>query len=222
MLDVQKRLGIKNMPEAVRSKIISILGVKKHCDEDFKNYKCSLQEITNNMKDNSKVKYNRNEIAEKINKNCRGVKKCKNEKDKSKKEQQRQNFKILIGSKEHDIFLIKEQSVLNKITTVLAKFQIHLQYSVLGYRIDAWFPKYKLAIEIDKLGHFNRDNEKEKTRENKIKQKLQCESIKINPDKEGFNIFVELAKISNYIADATCRNSHESCRNSIENFLLKI
>ena len=88
------------------------------------------------------------------------------------------------------IFLTKEQSVLTEITTVFARCEIYLQYSVLDYKIDAWFPKYKLAIEIDELGRFDRDSEKEKTRENKIKQKLQCELIRINPDKENFDIYV--------------------------------
>ena len=88
------------------------------------------------------------------------------------------------------IFLTKEQSVLTETTTVFARCEIYLQYSVLDYKIDAWFPKYKLAIEIDELGRFDRDSEKEKTRENKIKQKLQCELIRINPDKENFDIYV--------------------------------
>ena len=58
-------------------------------------------------------------------------------------------------------------------------------------------------IEIDELGHLDRDNEKEKIRENEIKQKLQCEFIRINSDKEGFNIYVELANIENYMPDLT-------------------
>ena len=135
------------------------------------------------------------------------MKKCKYGENRGKKEQQRQNFRILLGFKEHDIFLTKEQSVLNKITTVFARCEIYLQYSVLDYRIDA---KYALAIEIDELGHLDRDDEKEKIRENKIKQKLQCEFIRINPDKEGFNIFVELAKISNYIEDAIIKKFKNS------------
>ena len=32
------------------------------------------------------------------------------------------------------------------------------EYSVLGYRIDIYFPDYKLAIEVDELGHDDRDN----------------------------------------------------------------
>ena len=47
------------------------------------------------------------------------MKKCKNNKDKSKKEQQIQTFKILLGFKENDIFLTKEQSVLNKLQQYL-------------------------------------------------------------------------------------------------------
>ena len=31
------------------------------------------------------------------------------------------------------------------------------QYSVLGYRIDLYFHKYKLTIEVDELGHADRD-----------------------------------------------------------------
>ena len=103
--------------------------------------------------------------------------------------------------------MTKQQSVLSKITTVFARCKIYLQYSVLDYKIDAYFPKYKLAIEIDELGHFNRSDEKEKTRENRIKQKLQCEFIRINPDKEGFDIFVELANIKNHIVDSTKKNN---------------
>ena len=33
---------------------------------------------------------------------------------------------------------------------------ILFQHSVLGYRNDAYFPKYKLAIEVDELGHNDR------------------------------------------------------------------
>ena len=197
MSDVQKMLGVKNICDLARKEIMGMVGLSKLNNEDFKTYKHSLQEITNKTMDNSKNIYIRNDISEKIIKNCRGVKKCSNAKDKSKREMQRQNFRILLGFKENDIFLTKEQSILNKITTVFARCEIYLQYSVLDYKIDAYFPKYKLAIETDELDHFNRDNENERARENRIKQKLKCEFIRINPDREGFDIFVELANIEN-------------------------
>ena len=31
------------------------------------------------------------------------------------------------------------------------------QYSVLGYKIDLYFHEYKLAIEVDELGHNDRN-----------------------------------------------------------------
>ena len=31
------------------------------------------------------------------------------------------------------------------------------QYIVLGYRIDLYFHEYKLAIEVDELGHNDRN-----------------------------------------------------------------
>ena len=36
---------------------------------------------------------------------------------------------------------------------------MQLQYSVLGYKIDLYFHEYKLAIEVDEIGHndTNRD-----------------------------------------------------------------
>ena len=42
------------------------------------------------------------------------------------------------------------------------------QYTVLNYRIDLYFHKHKLAIEIDELGHNDRniDYEKKKDKEN--------------------------------------------------------
>ena len=35
------------------------------------------------------------------------------------------------------------------------------QYHVDGYRIDLYFPEYKLAIECDEFGHRDRDLEYE-------------------------------------------------------------
>ena len=35
--------------------------------------------------------------------------------------------------------------------------KIILQHNVLGYRIDAYVPKCKLAIEVDEQGHNNRN-----------------------------------------------------------------
>ena len=54
--------------------------------------------------------------------------------------------------------MTQEQSMLSKILEVFSTEEISLQHHVLSYRIDAYFPKHKLAIEIDEQGgHNSRD-----------------------------------------------------------------
>ena len=43
---------------------------------------------------------------EKIIKNCRGVRKCNDGTNRMKKEEQRDNFRSLLGFKEHDIMKV--------------------------------------------------------------------------------------------------------------------
>ena len=63
------------------------------------------------------------------------------------------------------------------------------QYSVLGYRVDLYFHDYKLSIEIDENGHSDRNIDCEKKRKRSIEQELGCEFIRVDPEKEEFNIF---------------------------------
>ena len=58
------------------------------------------------------------------------------------------NFKTKLGFNQHDPIMTQEQSILSKIVTLFSAEKIILQYSVLSYRIDTYFPKYKLAIEV--------------------------------------------------------------------------
>ena len=69
------------------------------------------------------------------------------------------------------------------------------QYTVLGYRIDLYFHKYKLAIEVDKLGHNDRNIDHEVQRQQALERELNCAFIRINPDAIDLNIFIEINKI---------------------------
>ena len=57
-----------------------------------------------------------------------------------------------------------------------------------NHRIDLYFPRHKLAIEVDEKGHQDRDKRKEIERENDIKEYLDCKFIKINPDEKIFDV----------------------------------
>ena len=99
--------------------------------------------------------------------------------------------------------MAQEQSTLSNIVTLFSAEKIILQYNVLGYRIDAYFRKYKLAIEVDEQGHNDRDIDYEIRSQKAIEKELGCEFIRINPGEENFNIFVEIGKIQNYIVKST-------------------
>ena len=98
----------------------------------------------------------------------------------------------------------KEQTVLkiNK-RCIRRRRYAKTQYSILGYRIDLYFHKYKLGIEVDELEHGDRNLGNEIERQKALEKKLDCVITRINPDKKNFNIFKEINKIHRYIKKST-------------------
>ena len=93
----------------------------------------------------------------------------------------------------------KEQTVLELIKDVFEGENMQTQYSVLGQKIDLYFHEYKLAIEVDELGHNDRNIDYEIQRQNAIEKKAGCVFIRINPDEEKFNIFKTINEIHRHI-----------------------
>ena len=62
------------------------------------------------------------------------------------------------------------------------------QYTVLGYRIDLYFHKYKLVIEVDELGHNDRNIDYEIQWQKALERELNCVFNRSNPDAVYFNI----------------------------------
>ena len=132
------------------------------------------------------------------------------------------NFKTKLGFNQHDPIMTQEQSVLSKIVTLFAAEEKILQYNVLGYRIDAYSSKYKLAIEVDEQGHNDRDIDYETKRQKAIEKELGCEFVRINPAKENFIIFVEIGKIHSFIATSTKKSTKKSLIDELSNKLLRL
>ena len=95
----------------------------------------------------------------------------------------------------------KEQTIINSIKDTFEGENIQTQYSVLGYRIDLYFHEYKLAIEVDELGHTNRNINNEIERQKALEKELNCKFIRINPDEKDFNIFKKISKIHRHIKE---------------------
>ena len=73
---------------------------------------------------------------------------------------------------------------------------IYLLYYIFIYII--YFPKHKLAIDVDDKGHKDRNKYKETEKQNAIEKEFNCKFIGINPDGEDFDVYVEISKISFY------------------------
>ena len=97
----------------------------------------------------------------------------------------------------------KEQVVLESIKDTFKGEDMQTQYTVIGYRIDIYFHEYKLAIEVDELGHNDRNIDYEIQRQRAIEKELSCVFIRINPDEENFNIFKAINKIQRHIKKST-------------------
>ena len=96
---------------------------------------------------------------------------------------------------QYDPIMTQEQSILTELDTYFKTEDKIFQHYVLGYRIDMYVPKYKLAIDVDELGHCTKDIKSEIERQNKMEKELGCKFIRIDPSREYFDIIDEFCRI---------------------------
>ena len=80
---------------------------------------------------------------------------------------------------------------------------IQTQYNVLINRIYLYFYGDKFAIEIDKNEHSNKNINYEIKRQKEIEKELDYKFIKVNCDKEGFDIFRTINELFRHIKQLT-------------------
>ena len=122
-------------------------------------------------------------------------------------------FRSDLGFNQINLILKKEQSVIESIRDTFKGEDIRIQYTVLGYRIDLYFYEHKLAIEIDELGHNDRNTDYETKREREIKNELNCVFIRTNPDAANFNI----NELNNQIFKHTIQSKEKNAINKVIN-----
>ena len=122
---IEKKLSHKNLP-AITNKYDKI-------------YKKHRYELVDEPIKQPNRRFLRSDLALKIIMGCRTDESC--------------SFKRNLRFKLHDVINTKEQTVINSIKDAFEGEDMQTQYSVLGYRIGLYFHKYKLAIEVDELGH---------------------------------------------------------------------
>ena len=78
-----------------------------------------------------------------------------------------------------------------------------------------YFSEHKLVVEIDEKGHTAGN-------QIKIKERLNCKFHRINPDVEGFDIFLEISKIQNYITQSNKEKLKSKFANELLNYMWSI
>ena len=168
---IEKKFSHKNLP-AVTNKY----------DKRFKKHR---YELVNEPIKQPNRRFLRIDLALKIIMGCRTDKSC--------------SFKRNLGFRLLDVINNKEQIVINSIKDAFEGEDMQTQYSVLGYRIDLYFHKYKLAIEVDELENADRNINNKIERQKALERELNFVSIRINPDGKDFNILKIINEIYRHI-----------------------
>ena len=110
---------------------------------------------------------------------------------------------------EHCLPASKEQDALNQIMQAFNGEEMIHQFGIGKYRIDPYFPKYKLAVECDEFDHRDRDIGYEVERQKHIEKVLNCTFVRFNPDAKEFCIMEVVNQIFFQIKSSfQMRSSH--------------
>ena len=101
-----------------------------------------------------------------------------------------------LGFRLYDVINTKEQTVLELIKNAFEGENMQTQY--------------KLAIEVDELGHADRNLSNETERQKALEKEIDCVFNRINPDEENFNIFKEINKIHRHIKKSTKKSLNDN------------
>ena len=131
------------------------------------------------------------------------------------------NLKRNLGFRLHDVINTKEQKILKSVKDAFEVENMQTQYSVLWYKIDLYFHKHKIAIEVDQLGDADRNVSNEIERQKTLEKEFSCVLIRINYGEENFNIFKEINKIYRHIKKTTKKQTEGSTKKSLIDDLSK-
>ena len=87
------------------------------------------------------------------------------------------------------------------LVSIIKKIQVDGNGQIyILFRIDIYFTKYCLEVEIDVKGHTDRDVIFENERQKALEKKLNCKFIRINTSRENFDVDYEASRIQVFIS----------------------
>ena len=172
MVDISKKTFEKNDIEVIVDGIGTLWLNEKHIEETLgpKNfpvitkiyepvYKKHIYELVNKPKKQRNRRFFRSDLALKVIIDYRTDESC--------------NLIMKswdLGFRLHDVINTKEHTVLKSIKYAFEGQDMQTRCSVLGYRIELYFHKHKLVIEVHELGHADRNLSNENEREEALEK----------------------------------------------------
>ena len=174
------QLNEKHVEQQLRHKNLRVVTTKYN-----KEYRKCRNELIDEPTRQSHRRFIHIDLALKIIMNCRTDESC--------------NLKKNLEFTSHNVINTKGQPVIHSKKDAFEGEDMQTQYTVLNYRIDLYFHKYKLTIEVDELGHNDRNIDYETQRQQALERERGCVFIRINPDAIDFKIYKEINKIHRHI-----------------------
>ena len=100
---------------------------------------------------------------------------------------------------EHCLLASKEQNTLSQVMQVFRGEEMIHRFGAGKYRINLYFPKYKLAVEHDEFDHCNRDIGYQVEQQKHIEKPLNCIFVRFKHDAKDFYILDVVNKVFAHI-----------------------
>ena len=185
IIDKGRYFWVNRKDLEVESDVANWAQIFDKCDSEKQKYR---QELTPNAEYQRCRVFVRNDLVERKIKSCR------------KSSKRFLEFKKKLGLDPH-VVTCDKQDIISALQVAFEGEVILTQYCIENKRIEAYFSKYKLGIEIDEYNHEGRNSNYEKSRQ------LMIEShgitlIRTNPDAADFDMNRLINQIHKHIIES--------------------
>ena len=171
IIDKGRYFWVNRKDLEVESDVANWAQIFDKCDSEKQKYR---QELTPNAEYQRCRVFVRNDLVERKIKSCR------------KSSKKFSEFKNKLGL-DPDVVTCVEQDTISALQVAFEGEIIHTQYCIENKRLDDYFPKYKLGIEVDEYNHEGRNFQYEQGRQFMI-ESHGITIIRTNPDDADFDM----------------------------------
>ena len=201
---MERYFSVNRKDLEVESDVANWAQIFDKCDPEKQKYR---QELTPNAEYQRCRVFVRNDLVERKIKSCR------------KSSKRFLEFKKKLGL-DPNLVTCDEQDIISALQVAFEGEIILTQYCIENKRIDAYFSKYKLGIEVDEYNHEGRNFEYEQSRQFMIAS-YGITIIRTNPDAVDFDMNRLINQIYTHIIKSTKKQTKVSTKKSLIDDLSK-